>query len=133
MDQNGPFGSFDTRLASGDRDEGGRDFDQSSGEQRDGGTDRGSQQHGEAGKNTAAKYDQEAQHFISCKASIILCRNRPRALCVLSYSEVNVEEATVKLCSLVALACFSAAAFAQDGHTPEIPFESVPNFLKGFP
>jgi len=35
--------------------------------------------------------------------------------------------------SLAALACFGVIAFGQNGQVPEIPFESVPNFLKGFP
>ena len=39
-------------------------------------------------------------------------------------------EAILKRYFLAAIACFSVVAFAQDGHVSEIPFDSVPNFLK---
>ena len=40
----------------------------------------------------------------------------------------GIKEATLKPYALIALGCLSAAAWAAD--VPEIPFDSVPNFLK---
>src|SRR5262249_54783993 len=42
----------------------------------------------------------------------------------------SLVEVFLKRNFLLACACFAAAAFGQDGRAPEIPFDSVPNFLK---